>query len=460
MSIPVPENTVRHGIPNACNMCHQDKGVEWAAKQMDAWYGDKTRQSLIRRTDAFAQAQKRDPAAVPPLLEILADVSAGPIIRANAVGYLGRFPDIPAAYDAVFGALHDPEPPVRAAAADAIQPRAAQREAVAPELARLLRDPVRTVRMSAVVALVAMGVREVAPQDADRFQRAKADYAARAELNPDDPQQQFAAGKFFYLAGETDRAVTLFRATLKLEPTLPAQYFLALALSGSGDDATARQVIATIPRNSPQYEPAQRLLAEIERKAAAQPAGPASGSSANDAQAEKRFLDAQVQYQQEYYGAALEGLEQALRMAPQGSWVAKAQIYRAVCLEKLGRAQDAEAAMQALSGNTEARRDVGFQLAYVELLSDSSRFGEALKRVDDLISAEPNAPMAYFWRAKLLLQLQRPDEAAAAAEESVRLLPGLPVAHNLLLRIYQRLGRTKEAAEQAEWLRDYQRRSH
>ena len=25
MSIPVPENTIHHGIPNACNVCHQDR---------------------------------------------------------------------------------------------------------------------------------------------------------------------------------------------------------------------------------------------------------------------------------------------------------------------------------------------------------------------------------------------------------------------------------------------------
>ena len=66
--------------------------------------------------------------------------------------------------------------------------------------------------------------------------------------------------------------------------------------------------------------------------------------------------------------------------------------------------------------------------------------------------------MAYFWRAKMLLQLHRTDEAASAAEESIRLLPDLPVAHNLLVRIYQMQGRNTEAMQQAEWLRDYQRR--
>ena len=65
--------------------------------------------------------------------------------------------------------------------------------------------------------------------------------------------------------------------------------------------------------------------------------------------------------------------------------------------------------------------------------------------------------MAYFWRAKVLLQLERTVEAAGAAEEAIRLLPQFPEAHNLLLRIYQMQGRTKEAARQAEWLRDYER---
>ena len=49
-------------------------------------------------------------------------------------------------------------------------------------------------------------------------------------------------------------------------------------------------------------------------------------------------------------------------------------------------------------------------------------------------------------------------EAASAAEQSVRLTPQLPNAHNLLIRIYQMQGRVKEAAEQAEWMRDYERR--
>jgi len=454
MSIPVPENTIRHGIPNACNLCHKDKDADWALRQMTAWYGGKSRRNPIRRADAFAQARKSDPAAIPALLEILADPSGGPWVRANAIGYLGGFPNDPAAYGAVFHSFSDPEPLVRATAAAAIRPRAAQREAVAPALVSLLGDPARTVQMSAAIALVAMGVQPFPGEDGARFERAKALYRARAELNSDDAQQQFAAGRFFFLAGDMDRAVAAFRASLKLDPTLPAQSPLAQSLAKKGDFPSAREILQAIPRDDPQYASAQKLLAEVEVQNRSH--GETPPQSGADAKA--RYLEGQVQYRNEYYGAALQDFEQALDLAPQAAWATKARVYRAICLEKLARTDEAEAAMRALAAKPEAGHDLDLQLAMVELLYETGRAEEALKRIEDVIVADPKAPMAYFWRAKVLLHLHRTDEAASAAEESIRLLPQLPDAHNLLIRIYQMQGRTREAAQQAEWLRDYQRR--
>jgi len=448
MSIPVPENTIGHGIPNACNLCHQDKDAPWAARQTAAWYGAKSRQKPIRRADAYAQAREGNPAAIPALLEILSDPAGGPWIRANAAGYLGNFPNDPAAYDALRRCFRDSEPLVRATAASAIRPRAAQREALAPELVSLLGDPMRTVRMSAGIALVAMGVRPFPGEDGGRFEQAKELYRARAELNSDDAGQQFAAGKFFFLSGDMDGAAAAFRASLKLDPAIPARYLLARSVAGKGDFEAARAILKTIPRDDPQYASAQQLLAEVEAK------DPGHGGDAR-----AQFLDGQVQYRSEYYGAALKDFEEALRLAPQAEWTAKAQIYRAICLEKLARTREAEAAIEALFGEPAARQDLDLQLAFVELLSETGRAGEAQKRIDEVVAAVPNAPLAHFWRAKVLLQLHRAGEAVGAAEESIRLQPQLPQAHNLLIRIYQMLGRTKEAAQQAEWLRDYQRRT-
>lgn len=447
MSIPAPENTVRHGIPNACGGCHRDRDAAWAARQTAAWYGEKAGQKLVRRADAFTAAHKGDASAVPALLAILSNPEEPPYIRANAAGYLGTFPNDPTAYDAVFHAIGDADPLVRSMAAGAIRPRAAQREAVAPALLPLLRDPLRTVRMSAALAMVAMGVQPFAGEDGQRYEQAKQLYRARAEINSDDAVQQFAAGKFFFLAGDMEAAAAAFRASLQLDPSIPARYLLARSLVQKGDLAGARQAIGTIPREDPQYAAAQKLLAEVEANAGA------AGASAD-----AKFLDAQVQFQSEHWGAALPGLEEALRLAPAAAWADKAQVYRAICLEKLARAAEAESAISALLAKPGPARDVDLQLAYVELLFDTGRADDALKRVDRAIAAAPDAPLAYFWRARLLLQLHRTAEAAAAAEESVRLSPPQPGPHNLLIRIYQMLGRTKEAAEQAQWMRDYEQR--
>jgi tetratricopeptide (TPR) repeat protein len=438
MSIPTPEIAA----PNACNLCHKDMD---AARQMTAWWGDRSRQKPIRRAAAFTGAKKADRAAVPALLQIVADLSEAPWIRANAAGYLGGFPDDPAAYDAVRRAFGDPDPLVRATAAAAIRPRAAQREALAPELVALLKDPILTVRMNAGIALVAMGVKPFPGEDGARFERAKELYRARAELNSDDAGQQLAAGRFFFLAGDMEESAAAFRAAMKLDPATPAQYLLARALYGKADYAGALQVLKTIPRSDAQYAPAEQLAAEIEAK---------DPVHAGGADPQQQFLQAQVLVKGQYYGAALQALDQALRAEPSAEWATEARIYRAICLEKLSRAPEAEAAMQALGDNP----DIDLQLAYVELLLDTGRADAALPRIDKVIAADPKTPMAHFWRAKVLLELHRPADAAAAAEESIRLQAELPEAHNLLIRIYQMQGRTKEAAQQAQWLRDYQRR--
>ena len=459
MSIPVPENTIRFDIPNACNLCHRDKDAAWSLKQLNGWYGDRSRQKFIRRADAFTQARQADPAAIPALQQILSDVSGGPLIRANAAGYLGNYPNDPSAYEALLHAFADPEPLLRATAATAIKPSAAQREALAPELVTLLRDPIRTARMSAAIAMVAMGVRPFPGEDGESFERAKELYRERAELNSDDAQQQLAAGKFFFLAGDMAGAANAFRATLKLDPSIPAQYYLGRSLAEKGDYPSAREILNAIPRDDRQYDVAQRLLAEI---AAKEPGHgetqPESGANHEAADAQAQFLDGQVRFQSGQYGAALKTFEQALQLTPKAEWTTKAQIYRAISLEKLGRTTEAEKAMQALSQQPEARENVDLQLSFVELLYETGRAEEALKRVDEVIARVPNTPIAQFWRAKVLLELNRTGEAGSAAEESIRLLPELPEAHNLLLKIYQKQGRTKEAAQQAEWLRDYERR--
>ena len=310
-----------------------------------------------------------------------------------------------------------------------------------------------------------MGVQHIPGEDGVRFEQAKQLYRARAELDSDDAQQQFAAGRFFLFAGEPNEAINDFRAASKLDPALPVQIYLAQALAAKGDFASAQDTLKNIRSDDPQYNVAQRLLAQIEVKSAnangkatGTQTAPANAPLRADSTARKAFLDGQLMYQNKNYVNALPQLEHALQLDSHATWTMQAEIYRAICLEKLGRITEAETAMRALDGDGAASRDVDLQLAFAELLYRTGRTDEALKRVDDLIAAVPKSSLAYFWQAKLLLQLHRVAEAARAAEESVRLAPDAPAAHNLLIGIYQMQGRSKEAAEQAAWLRNYERR--
>ena len=263
MSIPVPENTLRHGIPNACNLCHKDRDANWALERIKSWYPDASRQKLIRRADAFAAARKHDPAAVPLLLAILSQPSEGELVRANAVGHLAQFSDDPRVYPALEKALTDPEPLVRALAALQIRPDPAQRPEAIAGLTRTLADPLAVPRIAAAVTLVSFGVNQLPGEDGGGFEAAKQLFRARAELNTDDAEQQLGAGKFYLLTGDPVTAIGALETSLKLEPDIPARYYLAYAYAQRGRLEEARALLKAIPESDSQYARAQALLKAI-----------------------------------------------------------------------------------------------------------------------------------------------------------------------------------------------------
>ncbi len=236
MTVPVPENTIRHKIPNACNYCHKEKTPQWAAAQIKQWYGHTPGEKLILRADAFTEGRNGDPDAVPKLLAILGDAGEDHLTRANAAGHLGRFSPYNArAYSALRDALADREALVRAVAVLSIRATPSQRPEVIAAVTRLLGDPVNIVRVAALVGLVSLGVRQLPGEDGERFERVKRVYEARAQLNSDDAEQQVAVGKFFYLAGDMARAKAAFQDALRLNPEYPL----------------AQQMLQTLARQAP-----------------------------------------------------------------------------------------------------------------------------------------------------------------------------------------------------------------
>ena len=91
MSLPAPENTVAFGIPNACTECHADRKPQWAVEMVEKWWPQGRRLKHVARAEAFTAARAGRPEALDRLIAIAADDRQGPLMQANAAGYLGTY---------------------------------------------------------------------------------------------------------------------------------------------------------------------------------------------------------------------------------------------------------------------------------------------------------------------------------------------------------------------------------
>ena len=260
IGVPAPENTVRHGIPNACSECHQDKDANWAVGVLQKWFPNGRRQQFVARADAFAAARHRDPGAIDLLIRIARDGRQPPLIRANAIGYLRFFP-VANAQSALVEATTSEQSAVRATAVLGLGEPGFSSAAVTPILTRALSDPRRVVRVGAALSLMNLKITSLSGDAGRQFEQAKRDYLARAALLEDDASVLLDTGKFHLLNQDAEASARTLEASLRLDGGLhAARYFLAVARLAQGRANEARELLAKIPRSDPYGEAARTLL--------------------------------------------------------------------------------------------------------------------------------------------------------------------------------------------------------
>lgn len=245
---PIPENTVKHAIPNACNnACHEDKPIEWVIEWMDRWYPNRRRSDFVE--DTMALARRRQPEAVARLIQLAEDLSRSPIVRSGAIGFLGEYKgDTVAA--ALVKALDDRDIIVQAEAARALS-EVAHPSSVEP-LKRKLSDPVRIVRLNAVFALIKMQILAITDGYAEAFDKAKKEYLAFLREFPTVYETRVDLGTFHALHGNYEEALSEYRNAIKLRPEGPlAHYYVGITCARLGllDEALAgfREVLELEP---------------------------------------------------------------------------------------------------------------------------------------------------------------------------------------------------------------------
>jgi tetratricopeptide (TPR) repeat protein len=250
LRIPRPDRTLALGTPNACAACHADRGAQWAADAIAAWYPQR-KPGFQAFAETFAAADRGEPVAS-ALIGVLGDAAQPALVRASALARLRAFPS-DESLAAISAVLQDGDALLRATAAEALGD--AQPGVRAERLAPLLRDSAHAVRMAAARALAGEPEGRLLADERTSFEAALAEWTAAQQFNADRPESLTNLGTMSIERGRPDDAMTRFRQAIALDPTfVQAAVNLADTQRAIGDEtgaeATLRQALDRDPQSA------------------------------------------------------------------------------------------------------------------------------------------------------------------------------------------------------------------
>jgi tetratricopeptide (TPR) repeat protein len=245
-TIPDPLLTKQFGIPNACNRCHTTNTVDWAIEWVDKWYGEKMNRPYRQRAQTAARAQRGDPAARGPLLEMLARDPI-PYWRAAAANLLDPWVNDPAVLNALLRQLSDTNELVRAHVAQALggvmRHGGPAPPAVENALRAALQDPIRAVRFQAASALRGR---------LDPNAPVTREYLHALQFNADQPAGQMQLGLYHLARNDSAQAAAHFQKAVEWDPRSPAiRHEYAVILSQTGQILEAVRQLREAVRLAP-----------------------------------------------------------------------------------------------------------------------------------------------------------------------------------------------------------------
>lgn len=356
-TIPDPKLTLEHGVPNACNRCHQNQTTEWALEAVEKWYGARMERPTRQRAQLIAKARQGDESARAGLVEVL-KTERIPHWRASAALLLDQWAGDAVVRAALLEQSAHEHPLVRNAVMRSLEPLLAQGDReVRAALEKALLDPVRSVRVAAAWAL---------RETLDLNGTAGKDLLHMLRLNSDQPSGQMQLGQFHFARGDAKKAVVHMEKAVSWDPhSPPFHHDLALIHSSTGDNAKTIQKLQDAIKLAPN-EARYRFELGL--------AYSESGDLEQTAAALREAVRIQPSFARAWYnlGLALNGLKRT------------------------------DEALQALlSGESADPRDPGIPYARATILAQMGRTMEAVVAVDRALQIAPGFPQAQQLRLML-----------------------------------------------------------
>ncbi len=214
---------------------------------MKSWHG-----ALDPGFQHFAEALQAGavgtPGAREQLLAVANDASNPGIARASAVGRLDRVVNS-AQRESLRGLLHDADPLVRRAAAQAYLGAPAE---VRQDVLPLLDDPIRDVRLQATQTLATLPAQSLSEEERGRRDKGIEEYIASQRSNADRPEAHHNIGLILMELGRAGEAEAEFKKALELDPNfVPAAVTLADLYRALGRDAEAEPLLRNLLARAP-----------------------------------------------------------------------------------------------------------------------------------------------------------------------------------------------------------------
>jgi tetratricopeptide (TPR) repeat protein len=248
---PTPAATLAYNSPNACNICHTDKDAAWADAYVRKWRERDYQAPALHRAALIDAARKRDWSRLEDMLGYITSGDHDEVFTASLIRLLTASDD-ERVYRVFIGALKDPSPLVRAAAAEAVALRPTRESLQA--LVESTGDAYRLVRIRAASALAAYSGLTAMGQHGERLnKKANEEYLASLSTRPDQWTSHYNLGNYHLSRSEYKAALDSYETALKFEPSaVMAMVNSSIAYAKMGENDKAEQVLWNALKVSPE----------------------------------------------------------------------------------------------------------------------------------------------------------------------------------------------------------------
>jgi predicted CXXCH cytochrome family protein len=247
--VPRPDLSVSLGTPNACNQCHQNKPVTWAAARVKEWYG-KPFKGYQQYAHALDAGRKGSSKAGEMLAGEIRKIETPDIARASAITALSPYLD-QSNIDVLQDGLKNDDAMVRLASVSALEglPQAMLVQLAFP----LIDDPVRSVRIEAARVMAAVPVGQLQGEQLKIYKHAMNEYINSQMVNAERPEAQLNLGNFYTAKGDIDKAIMAYKKSIMLEDVfVPAYINLADLYRAQENDTEAEKVLRKAIKIAPE----------------------------------------------------------------------------------------------------------------------------------------------------------------------------------------------------------------